>query len=45
MQVVENFGASILVEDDSTEDFGFVANYGMVGMEKEWVSLGITIDF
>jgi hypothetical protein len=35
MLVIENFGASILVVDDSTKGFGFVADQGMIGMENE----------
>jgi len=44
MLVVENFEASILGEDDSTKDFGLVENYGMIGKEKKYVGLCITID-
>jgi hypothetical protein len=35
MLVVENFGASIVVEFDSTRVFGFVACWGRICIEEE----------
>ena len=45
MLVATSLEASILVEGESIEDFGLMENQGMVGMEKEQVGMGISIDF